>query len=60
VEEAMKDLIKQGFDQGISRRQLMSGLTALGISTVTATTMAQFLGAVRWAGPGGDAARVDV
>jgi hypothetical protein len=49
VEEAMKDLIKQYLDQGISRRQLLSGLTALGISTVTAKAMAQSL--APFAGP---------
>ena len=47
----MKDLIRQYLDQGISRRQLMSGLTALGISAVTAKAMAQslapFAGATR-------------
>jgi hypothetical protein len=45
----MKDLIKQYLDQGISRRQLMSGLTALGVSTVTAKAMAQSL--APFAGP---------
>ncbi len=45
----MKDLIKQYLDQGISRRQLMSGLTALGISNVTAKAMAQSL--APFAGP---------
>jgi hypothetical protein len=49
LEEAMKDLIKQYLDQGISRRQLMSGLTALGISTVAAKAMAQSL--APFAGP---------
>ena len=39
----MKDLIKQYLDHGISRRQLMSGLSALGLSTVAAKAMAQSL-----------------
>jgi thiamine pyrophosphate-dependent acetolactate synthase large subunit-like protein len=39
----MKDLIKQYLDQGISRRGLMSGLSALGMSTVAAKAMAQSL-----------------
>ena len=39
----MKDLIKQYLDHGISRRKLMSGLSALGISTVAAKAMAQSL-----------------
>jgi hypothetical protein len=49
LEEAMKDLIKQYLDQGISRRQFMSGLTALGISTVAAKAVAQAL--APFAGP---------
>ena len=32
----MKDLIKQYLDNGMSRRQLMTGLSALGMSTVAA------------------------
>ena len=39
----MKDLIKQYLDQGLSRRQLVSGLSALGMSTVAAKAMAQNL-----------------
>jgi benzoylformate decarboxylase len=39
----MKDLIKQYLDQGISRRSLMSGLSAVGFSTVAAKAMAQSL-----------------
>jgi thiamine pyrophosphate-dependent acetolactate synthase large subunit-like protein len=39
----MKDLIKQYLDQGMSRRQLVSGLSALGMSTVAAKAMAQNL-----------------
>ena len=39
----MKDLIKQYLDNGISRRQLMTGLSALGMSTVAARSVAQSL-----------------
>jgi thiamine pyrophosphate-dependent acetolactate synthase large subunit-like protein len=39
----MKELIKQYLDQGLSRRQLVSGLSALGMSAVTAKAMAQNL-----------------
>src|SRR5438132_1114334 len=39
----MKDLIKQYLDNGMSRRQLMSGLSALGMSTVAAKAVAQSL-----------------
>src|ERR1700730_17546910 len=39
----MKELIKQYLDDGISRRQLMTGLSALGMSTVAAQSMAQSL-----------------
>ena len=39
----MKDLIKQYLDQGLSRRQLVSGLSAVGMSTVAAKAMAQNL-----------------
>jgi thiamine pyrophosphate-dependent acetolactate synthase large subunit-like protein len=39
----MKDLIKQYLDSGISRRKLMSGLSAVGLSTVAAKSMAQSL-----------------
>ena len=42
----MKDLIKQYLDQGISRRQLVSRLSALGLSTVAAKAVAQSLGSV--------------
>jgi thiamine pyrophosphate-dependent acetolactate synthase large subunit-like protein len=42
-EDFMKDLIKQYLDQGMSRRQLVSGLSALGMSTVAAKAMAQNL-----------------
>jgi hypothetical protein len=37
----MKDLIKQYLDHGTSRRQLMTGLSALGMSTVAARSVAQ-------------------
>src|SRR6478735_2701982 len=40
---AMKDLIKQYLDHGMSRRQLMTGLSALGMSTVAARSVAQSL-----------------
>ena len=39
----MKDLIKQYLDNGMSRRQLMTGLSALGMSTVAARSVAQSL-----------------
>ena len=39
----MKDLIKQYLDQGITRRQLLTGLGALGLSTVAANAMARSL-----------------
>ncbi|HKM87342.1 MAG TPA: thiamine pyrophosphate-binding protein [Xanthobacteraceae bacterium] len=39
----MKGLIKQYLDQGMSRRQLVSGLSALGMSTVAAKAVAQNL-----------------
>ena len=39
----MKELIKQYLDQGMSRRQLVSGLSALGMSTVAARSVAQNL-----------------
>ncbi len=39
----MKDLIKQYLDQGISRRSLISGLSAAGVSAVAAKAMAQSL-----------------
>ena len=39
----MKDLIKQYLDHGMSRRQLMTGLSALGMSTVAAKSVAQSL-----------------
>jgi thiamine pyrophosphate-dependent acetolactate synthase large subunit-like protein len=39
----MKDLIKQYLDQGLSRRQLVSGLSAIGMSTVAAKAVAQNL-----------------
>jgi len=39
----MKELLKQYIDQGMSRRQLVSGLSALGMSTVAAKAVAQNL-----------------
>jgi benzoylformate decarboxylase len=39
----MKDLVKQYLDEGLSRRQLMSGLSAIGMSTVAARAVAQSL-----------------
>ena len=39
----MKDLFKRYLDQGMSRRQLVSGLSALGMSSVAAKAMAQNL-----------------
>jgi benzoylformate decarboxylase len=39
----MKDLIKQYLDQGMSRRQLVAGLSALGMSSVAANAVAQNL-----------------
>ena len=37
----MKDLIKQYLDQGLSRRQLVSGLSALGMSSMAAKAKAE-------------------
>ena len=42
----MKELIKQYLDDGISRRQLMTGLSALGMTTVAARSVAQSLAPV--------------
>ena len=39
----MKELIKQYLDRGISRRRLVSGLSAMGMSTVAARAVAQNL-----------------
>jgi hypothetical protein len=39
----MKDLIKQYLDNGMSRRQLMTGLSALGMSSVAVKAVAQSL-----------------
>jgi thiamine pyrophosphate-dependent acetolactate synthase large subunit-like protein len=39
----MKELIKQYLDNGMSRRQLMTGLSALGMSAVAAKSVAQSL-----------------
>jgi acetolactate synthase I/II/III large subunit len=45
-EDAMKELIRQYIDQGISRRKLMTGLSAVGLSTVVAKSIAQSLAPV--------------
>src|SRR6202158_2593968 len=42
-EDGMKDLIKRYLDNGMSRRQLMTGLSALGMSNVAAKSVAQSL-----------------
>jgi thiamine pyrophosphate-dependent acetolactate synthase large subunit-like protein len=42
-ETSMKELIRQYLDDSMSRRQLVTGLSALGMSTVAAKTMAQSL-----------------
>src|ERR1700758_4380254 len=39
----MKELVKQYLDHGLSRRELMSGLSAIGMSTVAARAVAQSL-----------------
>ena len=39
----MKELIKQYLDHGMSRRQLMTGLSALGMSTAAVKSVAQSL-----------------
>src|SRR5262249_33857114 len=39
----MKELVKQYLDHGLSRRQLMSGLSAIGMSTVAVKAVAQSL-----------------
>ena len=50
----MKQLIKQYLDQGLSRRQLVSGLSAFGMSTVAAKAVAQNLAPLgQGAGQGG-------
>jgi thiamine pyrophosphate-dependent acetolactate synthase large subunit-like protein len=41
----MKELVKKFLDKGITRRQLTRGLTAAGVSAVTAKAMAQSLSA---------------
>ena len=42
-EDVDEELIKQYLDDGLSRRQLMTGLSALGMSSVAANSMAQSL-----------------
>ena len=39
----MKELIRQYLDNGLSRRQLMTGLSAMGLSSVAAKSVAQSL-----------------
>ena len=39
----MKELVKQYLDRSLSRRELLSGLSAIGMSTVAAKTVAQSL-----------------
>ena len=51
----MKELVKQYLDHGLSRRQLMSGLSAIGMSTVAAKAVAQSLETF---GQGGGARRL--
>src|SRR5579883_378369 len=43
MEDAVKELIKQYLDNGISRRTLISGLTTIGMSGIAARAMAQNL-----------------
>jgi thiamine pyrophosphate-dependent acetolactate synthase large subunit-like protein len=43
----MKDLVKQYIDHGLSRRQLVSGLSAFGMTTVAANALAQNLTPMR-------------
>src|SRR5579862_5067039 len=45
AEGAMKDLIKKYLDRGISRRAFLSRLSALGLTTSAANTMAGSLSA---------------
>src|SRR5215472_5461251 len=45
-EGCMKDLIKQYLDDGLSRRQLMTGLGALGMSAAASQSVAQSLAPV--------------
>jgi benzoylformate decarboxylase len=51
----VKELIKQYLDQGMSRRQLVSGLSALGMSTVAAKSVAQNLAPLGQGAPSADA-----
>jgi thiamine pyrophosphate-dependent acetolactate synthase large subunit-like protein len=52
----VKELIKQYLDQGLSRRQLVSGLSALGMSTVAAKSVAQNLAPLGQGGASAEAA----
>jgi thiamine pyrophosphate-dependent acetolactate synthase large subunit-like protein len=51
----VKELIKQYLDQGMSRRQLVSGLSALGMSAVAARSVAQNLAPLGQGGPSAEA-----
>src|SRR5947209_6785750 len=53
----MKDLIKQYLDNGMSRRQLMTGLSALGMSAVAVKSVAQSLGTFGQGSPPASAVR---
>ena len=52
----MKDLVKQYLDHGLSRRQLMSGLSALGMSAAATKAVAQNLAPMGQAGVAASAA----
>lgn len=52
----MKHLLKQYLDQGLSQRQLVSGLSAFGTSTVGAKAVAQNLSPLRQAAEQGASA----
>ncbi len=52
----MKELIKQYLDQGLSRRKLVAGLSALGMSSVAAKSVAQNLAPLGPSGPSAAAA----
>src|SRR5258708_28220209 len=51
-DDAVKELIKQYLDNGISRRKLISGLTTIGMSAVAAKAMAQNLAPLAGAASG--------
>jgi benzoylformate decarboxylase len=52
----VKELIKQYLDQGLSRRKLVAGLSALGMSSVAAKSVAQNLAPLGQSGPSAAAA----